>query len=458
MGWEDEIAPDPVDDSEQKDIFGEPIRPDGTDPFQKLIVHFEKVADMVKFSNVIKQPITKQVRRIAYPLTYVGSGAEYTVTGEETTGRQMGLFGDAEWWEESWKGMPKFEQKNLNPWHSILVELQTEQSVEEFSKLLGQRIPEDTGRITRSIWFPEAEIGVAKGKRWISSTGMKPRAPLYIVSKGRADSRLTSKALHRMGVPHNIVVEPQEVETYKRAVDSTATVVELDMSFKDRYETCDDLGDTKGKGPGAARNFAWDHAKRNGHKWHWVMDDNIQHFDYLDENMIIQVGDGAIFRIMEDWCDRHDNVLMGGPNYCMFVPRKTKVPPYVLNTRIYSCNLIRNDIPYYWRGRYNEDTDISLRILKDGHVTVQFNQFLQLKTTTQAVKGGNTAEFYAKEGTKPKSEMQVKLHPDVSRLVWRFNRWHHYVDYKPFKQNRPKLRTDAIIPSVDPYRMEIVKK
>ena len=70
-----------------------------------------------------------------------------------------------------------------------------------------------------------------------------------------------------------------------------------------------------------------------------------------------------------------------------------------------------------------------------------FNAFLQYKMTTQTVKGGNTTEVYG-GGTLPKSKMITMMHPDVSRVVWRFGRWHHFVDYKPFK-NRPALRFQA---------------
>jgi hypothetical protein len=58
------------------------------------------------------------------------------------------------------------------------------------------------------------------------------------------------------------------------------------------------------------------------------------------------------------------------------------------------------------------------------------------------MKGGNTEEFYASEGTLPKSQMLAVLHPDVAKVVWRFNRWHHHVDYKPFKENKLCLVTD----------------
>lgn len=271
-----------------------------------------------------------------------------------------------------------------------------------------------------------------------------PRFPFYIPSKGRADSRMTSKALTLLGVPHFIVVEPQEVDAYRRAVrGSLATVVELDLDYKRRYETCDDLGDTKGTGPGPARNFIWDHSIANGHPWHWVMDDNIRWFCRLNKNIKAKVTDGSAFAAMEDFCLRYRNVAMAGPNYEMFAPRKQKMPPVAFNTRIYSCNLIRNDVPFRWRGRYNEDTILSLDMLKAGWCTVQFNAFLQHKIRTQVLGGGNTAEFYAREGTLPKSQMQVRVHPDVSRIVWRFGRVHHHVDYTPFKANK-LVRRDGV--------------
>ena len=97
------------------------------------------------------------------------------------------------------------------------------------------------------------------------------------------------------------------------------------------------------------------------------------------------------------------------------------------------------DRPYRWRGRYNEDTDLSLRVLKDGWCTLQFNAFLQGKEPTtndsKQQKGGNTEQFYSKEGTYNKSKMLYDMHPDVVRMVWKFGRCHHYVDYNVFKHN-----------------------
>lgn len=76
---------------------------------------------------------------------------------------------------------------------------------------------------------------------------------------------------------------------------------------------------------------------------------------------------------------------------------------------------------------------------------------------TQVLKGGNTDEFYVQEGTLAKSQMQVALHPDVSKLVFRYGRWHHEVDYSPFKKNllvrKPEVESKN---SIDDYGMKLI--
>jgi hypothetical protein len=270
---------------------------------------------------------------------------------------------------------------------------------------------------------------------------MMPQFPLYIVSKGRYDSRLTAKSLEEMNCPYNIVVEEQEYSLYKEKI-KTGRILVLDKSYKEKYQLLDDLGLTKSTGPGPARNFAWDHSISEGHKWHWVMDDNIRGFYRNDKNQKLKVLTPTYWRLMEDFVLRYVNVGMAGPNYNMFIFTSTgdSKPPFTINTRIYSCNLIRNDLPFRWRGRYQEDTILSLDMLKAGWCTIQFNAFLQNKQGTQLLKGGNTAEFYESEGTAPKAKMMVIAHPDVSRINYRFSRIHHHVDYSSFKKNLKLIR------------------
>jgi hypothetical protein len=282
-------------------------------------------------------------------------------------------------------------------------------------------------------------------------------APIYIPSKGRARSRLTMRSLDKMRCDYKIIIETQEFAEYAQFNDPARLLV-LDPAYQRDYDALDALGLSKSKGPGPARNFAWDHAIATGARHHWVMDDNIAYFFRLIDNQHIPVADGAILAAMEAYIDRFSNMAMAGPNYFMFAPRKRKIPAYILNTRIYSCNLIRNDVPFRWQGRYNEDTDLSIRMLKAGWCTVQFNAFLQNKQATQTMKGGNTKEFYAQEGTALKSAMLKALHPDVVKTIRRFGREHHYVDYRrAFAHLRPRLKPGLVLePGVDEYGMELV--
>jgi hypothetical protein len=285
---------------------------------------------------------------------------------------------------------------------------------------------------------------------------MNPKHPVYIVSKGRWESRLTSKSFEEMKVPYFIVVEEQEYENYASVIAPEKILI-LDKQYLRDYDTCDSLGDSLGVGPGAARNFCWQHSISLGASWHWVLDDNIDGFCRLNRNERHEVTSGTIFRIAEDFVERYENVSQAGFEYRFFAGgSRRKKPPFRLNTRIYSCILNRNDVPYRWRGRYNEDTDLSLRMLKDGWCTVLFQCFLQNKAATQTIKGGNTAEFYEKEGTLPKSQMLVDLHPDVSRLAFRYGRHHHHVDYSSFQKNL-LVRKEGIFPEgINNYGMKLV--
>jgi hypothetical protein len=288
---------------------------------------------------------------------------------------------------------------------------------------------------------------------------MNPAYPIYIPSKGRHDTRLTMRHLDAMGVPYQVIVEAPEFDAYAAVIDPARLLV-LDPTYQERYDSRDAAGDEKGtsKGSGPARNFAWDHAVASGAPWHWVMDDNIRGFYRTRQNTQIRVADGTVLRCMEDFVERYTNVGMAGPNYYCFAKRKQLIPPFIINTRLFSCNLIRSSLPFRWRCRYNEDADLSLRILKAGWCTVQFNAFLQNKMRTQTMKGGNTDAFYKSEGTLVKSQALVRLHPDVVRVIKRFHRWHHYIDFSGFEQKLVRAPEINIPHGIDDYGMSLVAR
>jgi hypothetical protein len=286
---------------------------------------------------------------------------------------------------------------------------------------------------------------------------VNPRFPIYIVSKSRAETALTPRFLDSIDVPYTLIVEESQVDQYA-AIYGAQRVIAMSDDWRRAYDTCDDLGLTKSTGPGAARNLAWQRSIDEGAPWHWVMDDNISLFARLHQNHITPIGDGTMFHALETFALRWKNLAMFGPQYEMFAKARDKLPPFIMNTRIYSCNLIRNDVPFRWRARYNEDTDLSLRMLKAGWCTVQCYALLQRKVATQSLSGGNTEAFYEHEGTLPKSQMLIRLHPDVTTLVWKFGRWHHHVDYRPFRGLNLIPRDDLSELEDVSYKLRAVKR
>jgi hypothetical protein len=53
--------------------------------------------------------------------------------------------------------------------------------------------------------------------------------------------------------------------------------------------------------------------------------------------------------------------------------------------------------------------------------------------------------------------MLANLHPDVAKVVMRFNRWHHHVNYAPFKNNRLiKIVDTNEMPKINNYGLTLV--
>ena len=79
--------------------------------------------------------------------------------------KQGTLFDKGEWWEEEWQGMPEFVQENQTAFKSLIVNFADRQDMDNFTKLIGQRITINT----QSIWYPEAKIEQYANKRYIDT-------------------------------------------------------------------------------------------------------------------------------------------------------------------------------------------------------------------------------------------------------------------------------------------------
>jgi hypothetical protein len=239
----------------------------------------------------------------------------------------------------------------------------------------------------------------------------RPRDPIYIPSKGRYDVCITAKFLIEDDVPFYLVIEKQEYEAYAEHYDEKHLLV---LPFSNRGSVI------------PARNWIKQHATELGAKRHWQFDDNIRQMERWYKGMRIRCDANIAIAATEDFVDRFTNVAIAGMNYHTFAITPS-LGPFTLNTRVYSCSLVLNELPHEWRGSYNEDTDLCLQVLSDGWCTLLVNAFLIDKKWTMSCKGGNTAELYQGDGRLKMARSLERLWPGVVETKRRFQRPQHVV-------------------------------
>jgi hypothetical protein len=285
-----------------------------------------------------------------------------------------------------------------------------------------------------------------------------PKYPIYVITKGRWDNTLTIDTLEDMGVNFHICVEPDEYDNYAATVDAKK-IIKLPENFSELK-----------RGSIPVRNFVWQHSVAAGYKKHWIIDDNIRGFFRWNNNLKKRLRDGVFFRIMEDFSDRYENLGLVGCQYESFVPGicSSSRGQFILNTRVYSCILVNSELldqrlDERWRGTYNEDTDLSLRVLSTGDLcTVNFNTLLGDKETTGSNRGGNTDTIYeggTMSGYQKKFDELKNTWGKIVKLTKQRHvdgRPHHHISYTYLFTQKLKLKDGVpTTPKVNEYNMTL---
>jgi hypothetical protein len=264
---------------------------------------------------------------------------------------------------------------------------------------------------------------------------VRPRYPIYVPSKGRYETCHTARFLIADGVDFRLVVEPHERDAYVARFGVERVLV---LPFENL-----------GLGSIPARNWIIEHAIAEGHERHWQLDDNIRNVVRYWRGRRIVSASGPALACVEDFVDRYENVALAGLAYRFFASRS--MPPFYVNVHVYSCTLVSNSMPYRWRGRYNEDTDLCLQVLSGGLCTVLVNVFMVDKLATMTVRGGNTDELYAGDGRLEMARSLERAWPGVVHVSRRFGRPQHVVAKAWRDFDTPlKLRPDVDLEAIEP--------
>lgn len=280
------------------------------EPTLSLKVHLRGEADCQTLAKLLKRTLRSATRDFFFTAKTQYHERNWTFVNRLKPQRASKKKNRDWFYTKHWIGMPEFTQNAIPPFMTFTVKFRTLAQMTAFT----YRIKQPISRETKSIWFPRLDPDDNIKKRWIATSPTTlPRYPIYIVSKGRADTRCTSRSLERIGVPYYIAIEPQDYDAYSTVIDKKKILV---LPFSNH-----------GDGPGRARNWCWDHATSLNATRHWVLDDNISDFYRLHENQRIRVNDGAIFRAAEDFIDRYENVPIAGFQYRFFIAPNSKYPP-----------------------------------------------------------------------------------------------------------------------------------
>jgi len=257
---------------------------------------------------------------------------------------------------------------------------------------------------------------------------LKNKYPVYIISKGRYEKTLTANLFDKCNIDYKIAVEPQEYDLYCNKLGINK-VLKLPFS-------------NLGLGSFPARNYCWEHSKNLGFKYHWLFDDNITEFRKwinAKREIIKDIISALIY--VENYTHRNNIDINGFEeyNFCVKPPKY----PFKSNVHVYSAMLIRNDMPYRWRLKYNEDVDLCLQVLHGGGKTASCVYYMANKVSTSVkMSGGNQTELY--QGNKPiknllKAKMIEAVWPQYAKTVIRYGRHHHFINWNVFKKKPSKL-------------------
>ena len=280
---------------------------------------------------------------------------------------------------------------------------------------------------------------VPQGKNWY---------PIYVTTYKRAfllSKRYTIRLLEDMGIPYYIVIKQEDEIAYSTELEKHG------YKHHNLLVVPTEWMDNEAKlGNGASipqRNYALFHSIQNGDTHHWILDDNIRNFHRWNRFNRIKFNDPSVFAYTEEFARSIvEPIGLVGLNYTFDYPSIDFKPRYVVNTKVYSCILINNDIftqhGIRWRLNYNEDVRLGLDCLTRGIRTIGMNQFLIEKTSTGTFKGGNQEAYknFSKEGFSLKFSELFNEFGDTyianHSNKYKDGRDHHKVKYEKFSSFR----------------------
>lgn len=264
---------------------------------------------------------------------------------------------------------------------------------------------------------------------------------IYIISKGRPEC-ITAQTLTKLNYPGEwYIVCGNNDETIPQYIRNWGENKVLIFDWYNEIEdtdTLDNFGfDNMPSGASPVRNATIRISKERGEKRHWQFDDDYRAFWLTDADL------------------KHKRRIDNGELLCWWMCRIAKfadschlpncgfalgtiesAPENAVNmgTRVFNAhNMSSEGLTTRWRSRLNDDLINAIETHRLGQKTEFSFLFLCLVMPPSQQEQGGLSDIYRAEGTVRKSAYPILLAPNAARLIIKFGRYHHKVDWSKIR-------------------------
>lgn len=267
---------------------------------------------------------------------------------------------------------------------------------------------------------------------------MKKINTIYIISYKRPQC-WTAKELIRIKYPGEwfIVVGNNDdtINEYIRNFGKDKIIIFDWYKIAPKCDYLDNFGLEKmSNGAIPVRNAVREISENRGELRHWQLDDDYLGFYYFDNKKKSnkKINNGKLLeKIMYKIAEFGYKANLPNVGFCL---TSESYPSDALNfsKRVFNAHNLINDKDIFveWRGRLNDDLINAIECWQN-KLRPEFSfKFLSMNSIrTQKVKGGLT-DIYQEVGTVRKTAYAILINPLATKLVIKFQRYHHDTDWQ----------------------------
>lgn len=274
----------------------------------------------------------------------------------------------------------------------------------------------------------------------LTTDDFKALNTIYIISKGRPGC-LTAQTLTKMNYPGAwFIVCGNNDETLPEYIKNWGKERILVFDWYEeitRTDTLDNFGfDKMPSGAVPVRNATIRISKERGERRHWQFDDDYRAF-YLT-NLDRKKHDRLDGRGLQWWMCRiakfADSCGLPNCGFALGTIESAGENATDIGTRVFNAhNQSSTGLATRWRSRLNDDLVNAIETHRLGQKTEYTFLFMQLVMPPSQQEKGGLSDIYLAEGTVRKSAYPILLAPNAAKLVIKFGRYHHKVDWSKIR-------------------------